>query len=29
MFLNSVGTFLSEKEMVINKCENETFSILP
>ena len=29
MFLNSVGTFLSGKEMVINKCENEKFSILP
>ena len=29
MFLNSIGAFLSEKEMVISKCKNETFSKLP
>ena len=29
MFLNSRGAFLSGEEMVINKCKNETFSILP
>ena len=29
MLLNSVGASLLGREMVINKCKNETISILP
>ena len=28
-FLNSAGAFVSGREKIINKCKNETFSILP